>query len=140
MVKEKVLTGRYKDCDLVYDHIRSMNGEDIFFNSFSVMNMEPADKSKMTYWSDKSLRVDGTMAGDAEKDLRFLSIQWRNGEESLLQVHTKTFNRLMEAMYGRVPQEAVEEPEYNEKKSSKKIVFFLAIILIGVALKFFVFS
>ena len=49
MVKEKVLTGRYKDCDLVYDHIRSTNGEDIFFNSFSVMNMEPADKSKVNF-------------------------------------------------------------------------------------------
>jgi hypothetical protein len=140
MVKEKVLTGRYKDCDFVYDHIRSMNGEDIFFNSFSVMNMEPADKSKVTYWSDKSLRVDGTMAAEGEKDLRFLSIQWRNGEESLLQVNTKTFNRLMEAMYGRAPQEAVEEPDFAEKKSSKKVVFFIAVILICVALKFVVFN
>lgn len=140
MVKEKVISGRYKDCDLVYDHIRSMNGEDIFFNSFSVMNMEPADKSKVTYWSDKSLRVDGTMGAEGEKDLRFLSIKWRNGEESVLQVNTKTFNRLMEAMYGRVPQEAVEVAESDEKKSSKKVIFIIAVVLICVALKLFVFN
>lgn len=140
MLKEKVLTGRYKDCDFVYDHIRSMDGEDIFFNSFSVMNMEPADKSKVNYWSDKSLRVDGTMSGDAEKDMRYLSIKWRNGEESLLQVTTKTFNRLMEAMYGRVPQEAVEEPAHEKKRSSKKVILFVAVIMICVALKLFVFN
>ena len=90
--------------------------------------------------TDKSLRVDGTMAGDAEKDLRYLSIKWRNGEESLLQVTTKTFNRLMEAMYGRVPQDVIEEPAYAEKRSSKKVILFVAVILICVALKLFVFS
>jgi hypothetical protein len=116
-----------------------MAGEDIFFNSFSVMSMEPADKSKVTFWTDKSLRVDGTMSGDAEKDMRFLSIKWRNGEESLLQVNTKTFNRLMEAMYGRVPQEQPEEPEADVKKSSKKAVLFIAVILIGIILKFIFF-
>jgi hypothetical protein len=117
-----------------------MEGEDIFFNSFSVMNMEPADKSKVNYWTDKSLRVDGTMSTDAEKDMRYLSIKWRNGEESLLQVNTKTFNRLMEAMYGRIPQEAVEEPEYDERRSSKKVILFIAVIVICVVLKFFVFN
>lgn len=139
MVKEKVLTGRYKDCDFVYDHIRSMAGEDIFFNSFSVMSMEPADKSKVTFWTDKSLRVDGTMSGDAEKDLRILSIKWRNGEESLLQVNTKTFNRLMEAMYGRVLQEQPGEAEETGSKKSHKAAVIIAVILIGIIIKYIFF-
>jgi hypothetical protein len=42
MVKEKVLTGKYKACPIVNDHIKSFDGEEIYFNSFSVMNMEPA--------------------------------------------------------------------------------------------------
>lgn len=139
MVKEKVLTGRYKDCPIVYDHIKSFDGEEIFFNSFSVMNMEPADRSKADYWSDSSLRVDGAMASNAEKDQRYLSVKWRNGEESVLQVNTKTYNRLMEAVLGRVPQEHAETEKTVEKKSHKKAIF-IAIILIAIILKLFVFN
>jgi predicted transcriptional regulator len=78
------------------------------------------------------------MSGDAEKDQRFLSIKWRNGEESLLQVYTKTFNRLMEAMYGRVPKEQTDEAEETGRKKSRIPVILFAVILIGVIVKFFV--
>lgn len=140
MVKEKVLSGKYKDCSIIYDHIKNTDGNDIYFNSFSVMNFEPADQSKADYWSNQSLRVDGTMSGDSEKDQRWISVKWRNGEDSLLQVNTKTYNRLMEAMFGRAPQEQVDVVKTTEKKSNKKAVFFIAVILIGIALKFFVFN
>lgn len=139
MVKEKVLTGRYKDCPIVYDHIKSSDGEEIYFNSFSVMNMEPADRSRANYWNDSSLRVDGSMSGAAEKDQRYLSVKWRNGEESLLQVNTKTYNRLMEVVLGRAPQEHAEAEKTVEKKSHKKAIF-IAMILIAIVLKLFVFN
>jgi hypothetical protein len=139
MVKEKVLSGRYKDCPIVYDHIKSYEGEEIYFNSFSVIKMEPADRSRADYWSDSSLRVDGAMSSDSEKDQRYLSVKLRNGEESVLQVNTKTYNRLMEAVLGRVPQEHVETEKTVEKKSHKKAIF-IAIVLIAIILKLFVFN
>ncbi len=140
MVKEKVLTGRYKDCSIVYDHIKNTDGQEIYFNSFSVMNMVPADQSKANYWNDSSLRVDGTSSADTEKDRRLISVEWRNGEISLLQVNTKTFNRLMEAMFGCVPQEHTEPKRTVKKKSHKGAAIFVAIILICIILKFTVFQ
>ena len=142
MVKEKVLSGRYKDCAIVYDHI-SYNSEDIYFNNFTVMNMEPADMSKVDYWNDKSLRVDGSfMSGEADKDRRLISVKWRNGEQSVLQVNTKTYNRLMEAVFSEVPQEktSVKRPAKRKKKSSNKGIIFIAIIVIAIVIKFIFFN
>lgn len=133
MIKEKVLSGRYKDCPIVYDHIRSLNGEDIYFNSFSVMNMGPADQSRTDYWSDQSIRVDSSVSKEADKDRRLIKIEWRNGETSLLQVNNRTFNRLMEAMYGRIPEEKTEIKKTEKKQKSSGKVFFVVILLIGAA-------
>jgi hypothetical protein len=140
MIKEKVLSGRYKDCPIVYDHIRSFNGEDIYFNSFSVMNMGPADQSRADYWSDQSIRVDGSTSRDADKDRRLISVEWRNGETSLLQVNNRTFNRLMEAMYGRVPEEKGEIKQSEKKKASGKgIGIIILIIAAAVIIKYLFF-
>ncbi len=142
MVKEKVLSGRYKDSAIVYDHI-SYNGEDIYFNNFTVMSMEAADMSKVDYWNDKSLRVDGSsMSGEAEKDRRLISVMWRNGDQSVLQVNTKTYNRLMEAVFGEVPPErtAVKRSVKRKKKSSSKGIIFIAIIAIVIVIKLVFFN
>lgn len=140
MIKEKVLEGKYKDFSVVYDHIKNPYGDDIYFNSFSVKNMEPADQSKISYWNDSSRRVDGATSGTAEKDRRLISVEWRSGDHSVLQVNTTTYNRLMEAVLGRVPKEQVNEKAPDEKKShGKTVLFLLVIVLIGVAVKFLVF-
>ena len=141
MVKEKVLTGRYKDCSIIYDHIKNTNGEDIYFNSFSVMSLKPADQSKVDYWGDSSLRVDGAMSRDTEKDRRLISVEWRNGETSLLQVNTKTYNRIMESLFGQVPHEQVKgDTGKTVEKKSYKAAILIAIILICIILKFTVFN
>ncbi len=144
MVKEKVLSGRYRDCPFIYDHIKSSNGEDIYFNSYSVMNMAPADMSRADYWSDQALRIDGSTSGEIDKDRRLISIKWRNGETSLLQVNNTTFNRLMDTMYGHVPEERNERKQtVKKKKKSSGKAFITAVILIAAAaviLKLLVFN
>lgn len=141
MIKEKVLEGKYKDFSIMYDHIKNPYGDDIYFNNFSVKNMEPADQSKASYWNDSSRRVDGATSGAADKDRRLISVEWRNGENSVLQVNTTTYNRLMEAVLGRIPKEQVPDKAPAEKKShGKTVLFLLVIVLIGIALKLFVFQ
>lgn len=139
MIKEKVLEGKYKDLSIVYDHIKNPYGDDIYFNNFSVKKMETADQSKTSYWTDSSRRVDGATSGAADKDQRLISVEWRSGEVSLLQVNTTTYNRLMEAVLGHVPKEFIPEKAPVKKKSHIKAVLF-AIVLICVALKLFVFQ
>ncbi len=133
MIKEKVLSGKYKDYAIVYDHIKNPYGDDIYFNNFSVMNMEPADRSKITYWTDSSRRVDGATSGNLDKDQRLISVEWRNGETSLLQVNTTTYNRLMEAVLGHVPKEFTPGKAKIKKKTHKKTIVF-AILLIALVL------
>lgn len=137
MVKEKVLTGKYKDSPLIYDHIKTADGQEIYFNSFSVMNFEPADKSRADYWADSSIRVDGTSSRDDDKDRRLISVQWRTGENSILQVNTKTYNRLMEAVLGKVPEDRSQTAAVPEQKSRSKLIPVILILIgIYIVLKF----
>ncbi len=140
MVKEKVLAGRYKDLMIVYDHIKNPASDDIYFNTFSVKTFEIADKSKNGIWGD--IARDAARAAEAgmEKDHRLVSVEWRDGEKSLLQLNSKTCNRLMETLFGRIPQEFAQEPvqEEEKSKSSKAIIFIVVAVIIFVVVKFFI--
>ena len=124
MVKEKVLAGRYKDYLIVYDHIRNPSGDDIYFNSLTVKEFEPFDHSKNGVWEGIVVSVPGAInAGDVDKDQRLISVVWRNGDKSMLQVNTITYNRLMEAVLGHVPEEKkhITDTKTVKKNNEKEI-------------------
>lgn len=129
MLQEKVLAGKYKDYAVIYDHIKNMGGDDIYFNNLTVKTLELADMSKGSIWEGVLTKTARSAAGDDGKEQRLISVEWRNGDRSLLQINSMTCKRIMESMFGYVPKEFMEEETIHEKKSHAK-VYVLGIILI----------
>ena len=143
MLQEKVLAGKYKDYAVIYDHIRNIAGEDIYFNNLAVKTLELADMSQGSIWEGVSTKTAKCAAGDDEKEQRLISVEWRNGDRSLLQINSMTCKRIMESMFGYVPKEFMEEETVHRKKSKKKshtkvyVLGFIIIVAIVIAKYFF---
>lgn len=135
MLQEKVLAGKYKDYAVIYDHIKNMAGDDIYFNNLTVKTFELADMSKGSIWEGVLTKTARSAAGDDDKEQRLISVEWRSGDRSLLQVNSMTCKRLMESIFGYVPKEFTEEKTIHKKKSHTKIYVlgFILIIAIVVA-------
>ena len=138
MLQEKVLAGKYKDYAIVYDHIKNMAGDDVYFNNLTVKTFELADMSKGSIWEGVLTRTARSAAGDGDKEQRLISVEWRSGDKSLMQINSMTCKRLMESLFGYVPKEFMEEETIHEKKSHTK-VYVIGFILIIVVVKFFFF-
>lgn len=140
MLQEKVLAGKYKDYSIIFDHIKNMAGDDIYFNNLTVKTFELADMSKGSIWEGVLTKTARSAAGDDNKEQRLISVEWRSGDRSLLQMNSMTCKRLMESIFGYVPKEFMEEEIMHEKKSHAKVyvVGFIVIIAIVIA-KFFFF-
>ena len=137
MLQEKVLAGKYKDYTIVYDHIKVTSGDDVYFNNFTVKTFELADLSKGSIWDGILTTTARSAAGQDGKEQRLISVEWRNGERSLLQIGSPTYKRIAESLFGSVPKEALED-ESAEKKSHAKF-YILGLILIAVIVKFVLF-
>lgn len=133
MLKEKVLAGKYKDYAIVYDHIKNMAGDDVYFNTLAVKTFELADLSKGSIWEGVTTGA-AKAAGEDEKDQRLISVEWRNGDRSLLQVNSTTCTRLMESLFGRVPKELMEEERTTGKKSHA-LAYVIGLIVIVAIVK-----
>ncbi len=146
MGKEKVLAGKYQNYPVVYDHIKNMAGEDIFFNTLSVREFKPYDLKDGTWEGFKVTAAEAINSGEVDQEQRYISVVWRDGDRSLLQVNIKTYNRLMETMFGHVPIEEKENDEVKKtvKKKSKskshKKMYIMILIITIIILKFFVFK
>ena len=138
MLQEKVLAGKYKDYSIVYDHIKNMAGDDVYFNNLSVKTFELADMSKGSIWEGVLTASAKSAAGQDDKEQRLISVEWRSGDRSLLQINSITCKRLMEALFGYVPKEFMEEETVLEKKSHAKI-YIIGVILLIVIVKFLFF-
>lgn len=140
MLQEKVLAGKYKDYSVIYDHIKNIAGDDLYFNNLSVKTLELADMSKGSIWEGVLTNTARSAAGDDGKEQRLISVEWRNGDRSLLQINSMTCKRIMESMFGYVPKEFMEEEPSGGKKSHAKVYVFGVILIIAIALvKFFIF-
>lgn len=137
MLQEKVLAGKYKDYTIVYDHIKVTSGDDVYFNNFTVKTFELADLSKGSIWDGILTTTARSAAGHDGKEQRLISVEWRNGERSLLQISSPTYKRIAESLFGSVPKEASED-ESAEKKSHAKF-YIIGLILIAVIVKFVLF-
>lgn len=135
MLQEKVLAGKYKDYAIVYDHIKNAAGDDVYFNSLTVKTFELADLSKGSIWEGVLTSTARSAAGEGDKDQRLISVEWRNGERSLLQINSLTCKRLMENIFGYVPKEFLEEETVQEKKKSHAKLYVIGIILIIIIIK-----
>lgn len=146
MGREKVLAGKYQNYPVVYDHIRNMAGQDIYFNTLTVREMSPYDLKGGVWEGLTVIASEAVNAGDVDQEQRFISIVWRDGDRSLLQVNLKTYTRIMETMFGHVPKEETERIEVKktvkkkEKRKSHKKQIFIILILLLIVLKFFVFK
>ena len=139
MLQEKVLAGKYKDYAVIYDHIKNIAGDDIYFNNLAVKTLELADMSKGSIWEGVMTKTARSAAGDDGKEQRLISVEWRNGDRSLLQINSMTCKRIMESMFGYVPKEFMEEEQSGGKKSHAKVYVFGIILIIAiVVVKFFI--
>jgi len=139
MLQEKVLAGKYKDYAVIYDHIKNMAGDDIYFNNLSVKTLELADMSKGSIWEGVLTKTARSAAGDDGKEQRLISVEWRNGDRSLLQINSLTCKRIMESMFGYVPKEFMEEETTHAKKSHAKVYVLGLILIIAIVIaKFFI--
>jgi len=138
MLQEIVLAGKYKDYAIIYDHIKNMGGDDIYFNNLAVKTLELADMSKGSIWEGVLTKTARSAAGDDGKEQRLISVEWRNGDRSLLQINSLTCKRIMESMFGYVPKEFMEVETIQEKKSHTKLFVLGFIVIIAVVIaKFF---
>jgi len=140
MLQEKVLAGKYKDYAVIYDHIKNIAGDDIYFNNLAVKTLELADMSKGSIWEGVLTKTARSAAGDDGKEQRLISVEWRNGDRSLLQINSLTCKRIMESMFGYVPKEFMEEePSAGKKSHAKVYIFGVILIFAAIALvKFFI--
>ncbi len=140
MLQEKVLAGKYKDYAVIFDHIKNMAGDDIYFNNLTVKTFELADMSKGSIWEGVLTNTARSAAGDDNKEQRLVSVEWRNGDRSLLQINSMTCKRLMESIFGYVPKEFMEEETIHGKKSHAKVFVLGFIVIIAIVIaKFFFF-
>jgi hypothetical protein len=139
MLQEKVLAGKYKDYSIVYDHIKNMTGDDVYFNNFTIKTFELADMSRGSIWEGVSTTTARSAAGQDGKEQRLISVEWRGGERSLLQISSTTYKRIAESLFGYVPKELMEAEVLPEKKSHAKF-YVIGLILIIVIAKFFFFK
>jgi len=139
MLQEKVLAGKYKDYSVIYDHIKNIAGDDLYFNNLTVKTLELADMSKGSIWDGVLTKSARSAAGDDGKEQRLISVEWRNGDRSLLQINSMTCKRIMESMFGYVPKEFMEDEPVRGKKSHAKVYVFGVILIIAIVLvKFFI--
>jgi len=139
MLQEKVLAGKYKDYSVIYDHIKNIAGDDLYFNNLTVKTLELADMSKGSIWEGVLTKSARSAAGDDGKEQRLISVEWRNGDRSLLQINSMTCKRIMESMFGYVPKEFMEDEPVRGKKSHAKVYVFGVILIIAIVLvKFFI--
>ena len=139
MLQEKVLAGKYKDYSVIYDHIKNTAGDDLYFNNLTVKTLELADMSKGSIWEGVLTKSARSSAGDDGKEQRLISVEWRNGDRSLLQINSMTCKRIMESMFGYVPKEFMEDEPASGKKSHAKVYVFGVILIIAIVLvKFFI--
>jgi len=134
MLQEKVLAGKYKDYAVIYDHIKNMAGDDIYFNNLTVKTLELADMSKGSIWEGVLTKTARSAAGDDGKEQRLISVEWRNGDRSLLQINSMTCKRIMESMFGYVPKEFMEKETMRGKKSHAKVYVFGFIVIIAIVI------
>ena len=134
MLQEKVLAGKYKDYSVIYDHIKNIAGDDLYFNNLTVKTLELADMSKGSIWEGVLTKSARSAAGDDGKEQRLISVEWRNGDRSLLQINSMTCKRIMESMFGYVPKEFMEDEPVSGKKSHAKIIVFGVILIIAIVL------
>lgn len=140
MLQEKVLAGKYKDYAIVYDHIKNMDGDDVYFNNLTVKTFELADMSKGSIWEGVLTKTARSAAGKDDKEQRLISVEWRSGDRSLLQINSMTCKRLMESLFGYVPKELMEEEPIHEKKSHATMICVIGLILVIVIVKLFFFQ
>jgi len=115
-----------------------MGGDDIYFNNLAVKTLELADMSKGSIWEGVLTKTARSAAGDDGKEQRLISVEWRNGDRSLLQINSLTCKRIMESMFGYVPKEFMEVETIQEKKSHTKLFVLGFIVIIAVVIaKFF---
>lgn len=139
MLQEKVLAGKYKDYTIVYDHIKNLTGDDVYFNNFTVKAFELADMSKGSIWEGVLTSTARSAAGQGNKEQRLISVEWRSGDRSLMQISSTTYKRIAESLFGYVPKDLTEEEVPYEKKSRTKF-YIIGLILIIVVAKFLFFK
>ncbi|MEL7654938.1 MAG: hypothetical protein AAGU75_03405 [Bacillota bacterium] len=143
MLQEKVLAGKYKDYAIVYDHIKNMTGDDVYFNNFTVKTFELADMSKGSIWEGVLTATARSAAGQDDKEQRLISVEWRDGDRSLLQINSMTCKRLMESLFGYIPKELMEKETLHKKKPKSHANFYVIggiLVIVIVIAKFLFFS